>query len=669
MKVNFQEFQSSMEKESFLIEKIESRKKTIKIEDVNIQISTLKYIVDELKKGYNNNKSIEEEKDFVKKYVYNLLVNDIIEPTFNDFFIPRTIEYLGKNPQLLKESIKNFIIENKNVNDILKKRQDKTSEKLSENIEVVIASILKNLSSFQYIKEGKFKNFQEKVQKQNLTINDVDEAYFYVNKLIKENINKKRLECYKLISKNPELAYKKMIKNLNEIFSKKEVKSNKINPLISKESFMEQLKDIDFCEIDDDSMVINNFIDNPFYGDSKENDLAVFVSEFLYSLDGVYAEKMYEVLKKSKQIEDFKEIYIDLIRKKTLIHKDIGIKKMLANRIKKLVELQDNIGWLEIYNEKNNDNLKKYNLDGLLINKDKLLKILNNNDFSVETGVALSTFYVNRIAKIIPAFMKALFILDKNGVFEKVKENTKINFDDLNLSQEVVEENMAQYEGIVDLIMQRCLEKYTKKNGEDSTICDVDKLKEYQFAYEKKYGNCIDDFKNVVATYNYKKYFYLIKDFSLSSLIYTVITDQKKKNINWGYVKNDENDNKEVVLLGFDIPHLNTTLFTHIKRKYLMKTVKNITDDCIIPVYEGANDYSNTKRIKTYVLYPITSAQRKYLLKSEKNINSKNTFINHLKWLQNSNLKPAHVNEPGGRLYNINQDKIISNKSIKKELI
>ena len=56
-----------------------------------------------------------------------------------------------------------------------------------------------------------------------------------------------------------------------------------------------------------------------------------------------------------------------------------------------------------------------------------------------------------------------------------------------------------------------------------------------------------------------------------------------------------------------------------------------------------------------------TSAERKFLLKSDKTVNTRNTFVKHLKWLQNSKLKPDFVRDPGSRLYDIDKDKIYSN--------
>ena len=161
-------------------------------------------------------------------------------------------------------------------------------------------------------------------------------------------------------------------------------------------------------------------------------------------------------------------------------------------------------------------------------------------------------------------------------------------------------------------------------------------------------------------------------DFTLSSLIYTVLTNQKNKTINWGYVMDDENKDKEKILLGFDIPQLNTALFTHIKKKYLINAVKNITGQTIIPVYEGAKDFivlSKGKRMTAAVLYPITSKQRKYLNKIG---SSRNTFINHLLWIQKNKLKPERLREPGSRLYDIQENRIfenIDNEQVRNQLL
>lgn len=662
MKINLQDFQSNMEKRAYLQKRIES--KEYLNDDISMQINTLKYAVDLIKNDYKEGKSIKDEKEMLQKYIYNFLLNDILRPTFNDFFVPRTLEYLKENDDVLKEAIDRFIAEKKDADYILKKISDKISENLNANIDIVISSMLKNLEDFQYVKPGKFKNLQEKIKNKKLGTEDSKDVYMYMSKLLREITKKSRLECYKEVRTSPEKVYKKIMNNLDLIFSvkKNQKGNNNITPLLSKEAFIKEVNSKEILE--KDTVSINDFITNPFYGSSQENDLLVFASELLSSVNNETSEGLYNRFKNSKKSERDKNILIELIKTKAIVHKDIELRRMLSNRITKLVEMQDNIGYLDIYNNKNNERLEHFNLDGLIISKDELIKALKNDNFSTEAGVALSTFYINRAAKIVPCFLRAAFILDKNGVFEKLKENPNMSFDELELSTDTIKRNMSEYDGLSDLINQRCSRKVRTKNGEEVDSCDVKKLKEYKKYYDGKYGDFTKDCNNVVSTHNFKKFFYRIKDFSLSSLIYTVITKPKNKVLNWGYVCADENGDKEKILLGFDVPQLNMTLFSHIKKEYLMEAVKNITGDYVIPVYEGAKDFcvlKNGGRITTQVLYPITSAERKFLLKSEKTLNTKNSFVKHLKWLQNSKLKPELVKNPGSRLYDISKDKIYSN--------
>lgn len=126
--------------------------------------------------------------------------------------------------------------------------------------------------------------------------------------------------------------------------------------------------------LEKDTVSINDFLANPFYGVSKENDLLVFASELLSSIDNETSEGLYRRFKDSKTSDFDKEVLIEAIRTKSIVHKDVELRKMLSDRIIKLVEMQDNIGYLDKYNDKNNERLAYFNLDGLIVSKDELIK-------------------------------------------------------------------------------------------------------------------------------------------------------------------------------------------------------------------------------------------------------------------------------------------------------
>ena len=310
MKINLQDFQSSMEKKEYLEKKIES--KEFLNDDVSMQINTLKYVVELIKNDYKDGKSIKDEKEMLQKYIYNFLLNDILRPTFNDFFVPRTLEYLKENDDVLKKAVEKFIVEKKDVDVVLEKASAKISENLDANIDVVIASMLKNLLDFQYVKPGKFKTMQEKIRDGKLSLDDSKEVHMYVSKLLREITKKSRLECYKEVRKSPEKVYKKIMNNFDLIFSVKEGQKNNqsITPLLSKEAFIREVKMAETLE--KDTVSINDFLANPFYGVSKENDLLVFASELLSSIDNETSEGLYRRFKDSKTSNFDKEVLIAL---------------------------------------------------------------------------------------------------------------------------------------------------------------------------------------------------------------------------------------------------------------------------------------------------------------------------------------------------------------------
>ena len=657
MKVNLQDLIAKEEKRNYLDNVINS--KQYSQEEFKIQTEVLEFIIKEISNSYNDGKNVDDVKDMVGKYMYYLLVNDVSKPTFNDFFIPRTLEYLYKNKDILNSVVNKFISEHKDLNYVLKK-ENETSENLDENVEIVVASIMKNLQELKYIKPGKITEIQEKIKNNTLTDEDAKDVFIYVYNFIKEVTEKSREKFCKFIEKNPEKIYKKLVKDMNIIFSvTPALHSNKENNiLLSKEAFIRKINEVKSSSVQE-KIQINNFLDMPFYGENNSNNILIFLSEFLGSMNSTSVKMIYEKLKKSKKDEKEKDIIIAFIEKKAKLNNHDNLQKKLSNRITKLIELQDNIGCLDRYNDKNNSRLSSLDLQELMITKEELKKALSTGSLSTEIGMALSAFYVNRITKIVPAFLRARFILDKNGVFEKMQGKQQMTLENLQLSEDVIKLNMAEYDGLADLIGRKCTT--TKNNGK--SVIDADELNKYKPFYEEKYKNYYKDCKNVITTLSHQKFFYVTKDFILSSLIYTMLTNSKNKKRNWGYVVSDKNNDKDKILLGFDIPQLNMPLFVHIDRNYLNYVVNKITNQSQIPVYEGSKDFfvfNKDGRITNQVLYPIKREQRAFLLKSQKTVNSRNAFVNHLKWIQNAELKPEHVNTPGSRFYDLSKRKIFN---------
>ena len=138
---------------------------------------------------------------------------------------------------------------------------------------------------------------------------------------------------------------------MNLIFSVTVPEKNKkdINVLLSKENFMKQFKE---SRLSEEIVNVNDYLVDPFYGSNPENDALVFLSEFFGSLNDTTIKNVYNILEKSRKNENDKKVIIELIKNRANLNKSRELRKMLSNRIVKLLEFQDNIGLLEKYNEK-----------------------------------------------------------------------------------------------------------------------------------------------------------------------------------------------------------------------------------------------------------------------------------------------------------------------------
>ena len=84
-------------------------------------------------------------------YIGNFLRYDIVEPTFNDFFVPRTLEYLNKNEDVLKESVRKFILEHKDYSEVLKEASTFKPKKYKSNNKKFVNNITKYIENDNHI--------------------------------------------------------------------------------------------------------------------------------------------------------------------------------------------------------------------------------------------------------------------------------------------------------------------------------------------------------------------------------------------------------------------------------------------------------------------------------------------------------------------------------------
>lgn len=732
----WEQFMQESKTERTLYNDIEQRKNAYTDNDVNDQINMLKKAFEEIRKKVEKlkqeiekiRKQLEQDKKKSKEEIekevqeieaeelnelkinfqmqMNGIFAEIRDPSLNDFYRKKTLEYIKENNISIDSYVKS-VLESKKDIIVMAQRADyhenTYTSNLPQNIEVFVCELISDLVKYDYSISQKFNNIREKIKNNTLEPADTPLVIEYVNKLLQEALVGRQDLASKTVKKDVNSMYKVLVENMDQFFEKDdfdqepedEKKPEPDNKTVSSEDIFKQFQEThmqrhtsysvngSFSNIKRKPIVrLKKCIRNPFLGDDKENNLMIFIYGLLkFYEDQDLLQTFYELLIQSKQNNQARDLikkYIvrDLNYPDTAMH----IRALLNKRLCKLISLYEDSGEINKYNEKNNERLRKISASQLCISTEDLLEILysleNSKQVSIESLNGMSALYLNRLTKILPMFTRRKFIFDKKGVIDKLYENPNLSFEDFKFSEEEVRLYMAQYDALQAIIDRDYLKKLTMKEFEKLEYDDKtsqkakemlkDVIRPYIRPYLQQYGgDFITDIDNVIVSCELSKLIYGLKNYSIKSLIYTALTEKESGIINWGYVPDDSNGDAKKALLGFDIKFLNMPIFVHVDKDDIEKTIKDITGDVLIPVYEGEMDFilHGAKRMTTQIAYPISKDQRKILIKQ----NPHRTILQHLRWLQRPNERPGFLAEPGSKMYNFQTGKIERRKKQTKK--
>lgn len=452
-----------------------------------------------------------------------------------------------------------------------------------------------------------------------------------------------------------------------------------------------------------EKVTLKKFCKKPFISNSKMDNFLIVMNDSLRKMEQSFLEKMYKVIVLSESCpqpelrEQCKDVVYGFFKLITYNKNLMHAKERLTERLCAIISFYKAAGILDNLCAINNSRLNRIYLGDLKVDSDTIYsKFINDGNFSEqyfireegeyeelykgtpinftsnEAIIGMSAFYTNRMAKQIPEFAKLRYILDKKDAVKTICENPDTELEDLDYTNEELATYMAMYKVMQD-IMNR---KYFNNTSEDQYLYEEKvyeelskKLSKYKDVYEKYYPDLGFDYKKDITTImmdaGFMSQLYELKEFSIKSLLYTAITDQKKNIINWGFVPEDDCLDEKFVLIGFDIKTLNSPIFVHIKKDELIQFLKELTGDYKIRVYEGSNNmysYTIKQRVTTQVLYPLSKDEKKRLLKLEgKGILT--DYYKHIKWLQQSSSLPILSHAPGSREYNLLTGEISKVKS------
>lgn len=452
---------------------------------------------------------------------------------------------------------------------------------------------------------------------------------------------------------------------------------------------------------------VRKFTKNPFISNDMDNNFFIFMYEIIMGIfEGAPEEerlegyrKMYTIIKKSATSKDpeYRDFYRKQIYKwfENLDYQKNGlhVKDHLSARIAMIVDFFMANGDIERFCSRSNSKLRKLRLDDMQISPEEAYrKFLSvdkdqyeldyltekygwlNYDYnfrgtaldiaSDEAVIAMSSFYINRLAKSAPKYARLKYILDQKGIIEQVYENPDFKYEDIGFTTEDIKLYMAMYDELQTRIIQQYFRKlpqgqvsYEEKDVEQiiAILADIKTVYEEYFKNQGFEFNLDRDVLNIIGDAKVSEELYKLKEFSVKSLIYSAITDKNKCVINWGYVLEDENQNPNLSLIGFDIKGLNMPVFLHMKTKDLQEFLRELTGETKLPVYVGADDiysYTLKQRLSTQVLYPLSKDEKKKLLKIE-TLRTDDALYKHLRWLQQPNNPHTARYIPGRKIYDV----------------
>ena len=365
---------------------------------------------------------------------------------------------------------------------------------------------------------------------------------------------------------------------------------------------------------------------NPFLSNNEDNNFLIFISDTFEGFKDICTDEEFDkvcgnlymlaIMSEKAKSADMRDMAKKKIQKwfNAIEYGDSSthIKEKLSKRIAILIDFFSANGDIDLFCNLNNERLRKIKLENLTIEPSDFCKKFKskNGDFfdllfpdvegstaqyyresyrstplaetSTEAVIAMSAFYVNRLAKFAPKYARLRYILDYKDAIARIYENPDLEYEDLGYS----DYDIRLYMSLYDELQTRILQQYFRRIPKGTVLYEekeIEEIEEILDEIKPIYTNLVQDenfdferdILNIMLDAGLIDKIYKMKEFSAKSLIYSAMTDKSKNIINWGCVLEDEGNNGDLVLIGFDIKSLNMPIFVHMKKNDLIKFLKD----------------------------------------------------------------------------------------------
>lgn len=370
---------------------------------------------------------------------------------------------------------------------------------------------------------------------------------------------------------------------------------------------------------------------NYIYNSNKEDLARRIIREIIEILD---SQKKYDP---NLDIDTQVQIIMGIIQKLTV---EKNLKKAYIDLLVNSGEFLIENGCVEKYIESNNENAIA---DELTIESEQNRKAVYNmfnkeylETLDINELVFLNVFYQNRMTKERRNVSSAVYYLDQLQLWNrKPKDIYNIDIKTLRklIGKKYILDNITNEVEIES--------EYNIKTDDVVNLYQDD----YNTIFSEKINECTTDLSSEIATNVKSKYNsklnYTMKAHLLANMFENL---NHSKNINWGYIKQNPDEEKHTILLGIDYPGY-VPIYVHIP-KDVLRYILNMQGQYLINTYIGSEHRKAIKNDKvkvqpTNILYKFPEEKKKEIVeicKGKKKGDEASTNDNYLHHI-NSSLK------------------------------
>lgn len=367
------------------------------------------------------------------------------------------------------------------------------------------------------------------------------------------------------------------------------------------------------------------------------------------------------IANKAKYIGKESEVIEELIRESKLTVFN-QIKEEYMKALHEIIKVLDSFDFLEEHEKRHNQNQRKLNFEQRKCDIREIFSKESLEKMSLQELISLTSFWSNRLAKLMEDMNSARFIFQDLNLFEEFikDENEYEKFPDSKISDETLKNEIRKIivldkitKSYISKIIEKAITKQEKGKIEINMSEEFwDVYGEYEEKYFEEFKERLPFAENSLEKDVIEKYFtgknmlinlYKVKDITELALVENCLL---RENIeNWGYFESE--DEKQYIGIAFDVRGLNMPVRLHIEKKLLKHFLRDNGLECKIPVYLGAKDFIiDGSVVGTQILYPITEQEkedlRNYKVDFEKDP-QRARFIEHCKYIAEISEFPRHL--------------------------